>query len=297
MSLAPLGPTTGVDFDALRRHQEGTFAVWQLRFAGWSRGRIRHATRRLREVHHGVFVTGDAPLTERQRCWAAVLTEPGTYLSHASMGRLAGFDDWRTSVTTVTRPGSGGTARYGDVLVHRSSALGVHDVGTLDGLPCLRPARTVLDLVAQRREGPARRVVRNALRVEAVTGMDLRLAVARGRGRRGVARLRQYVDDYAHLPLHRTKSDAEALALAVLDGAKVPIPLVNVTIHGEEADLTWWDARWIVELDGGQWHHPVEDARKQAVWERTGFSVHRLPTDDVYFRPQRLLALTPPNVR
>lgn len=244
-----------------------------------------------------MFVTGDAPLTERQRAWAAVLTEPGTLLSHISMGRLSGFDDWRTDVTTVTRRGNGGTQRYGDLLVHRSSSLRAHEIGALDGLPCLSPARTVLDLVAQRREGPARRVVRNALRIEAVTGMDLRLAVAHGRGRRGVARLRSYVNDYAHLPLHRTKSDAEALALAILDGAKIPIPMVNVAVYGEEADLAWWDARWIIELDGGQWHHPVEDARKQAVWEHAGFTVHRLPTDDVYFRPQRLLALTPPNVR
>ena len=40
----------------------------------------------------------------------------------------------------------------------------------------------------------------------------------------------------------------------------------------------------------------MEDARKQAVWERAGFTVHRLPTDAVYDEPHRLLALAPPNV-
>lgn len=285
-----------MDFDALRTLQHGVFAVWQLLAAGWSPARIRHATRNLRQVHEGVYVTGDAPLTEMQRAWAAALTTPTTYLSHGSMGRLAGFDDWQLNGTTVTRPGSGGVERVDGLVIHRSSVLRPSDIGTWEGVPCIAPARTVLDLVAQRRELPARRVVRNALRVHAVTAMDLRLAVARGRGRRGVGRLRRYVDDYAHLPIDRTKSDAEALALAILDGARIPIPLVNVKVHGEEADLTWLRARWIVELDSRQWHHPVEDARKQAVWERAGFTVHRLPTDAVYDEPHRLLALAPPNV-
>ncbi len=52
-----------MDFDAPRTLQHGVFAVWQLLAAGWSPARICHATRNLREVHEGVYVTGDAPLT------------------------------------------------------------------------------------------------------------------------------------------------------------------------------------------------------------------------------------------
>jgi very-short-patch-repair endonuclease len=39
-----------------------------------------------------------------------------------------------------------------------------------------------------------------------------------------------------------------------------------------------------------------EDARKQEIWERAGFTVLRLPSDDVERHPERLLALAPPNV-
>lgn len=46
--------------------QEGMVAVWQLRGAGMSGGAVRHQVRGLREIHDGVYVTGDAPLTRRQ---------------------------------------------------------------------------------------------------------------------------------------------------------------------------------------------------------------------------------------
>lgn len=282
-----------MNFDALRAHQDGVFSIWQLRHAGWSRAKARHAVRHLREIHHGVYVTGDAPLTERQLCWAAVLTEPGTRLSHTSLARLAGFDDWRTDVHTVTRVGSGGTRRHPGLVVYRSAVFPPGVVGEIFGIPCLSPGRTLLDLMPTRSDRNARRLVRNALRLEAVTARDLHVTLALHAGRRGMNRLRQYTREYAHLPMHRTKSDAEALGLAILDGAGVPIPRVNVKVAGEEADFSWWDARWIVELDGPQWHHPVEDARKQAVWEAAGWTVMRLPTDAVFDHPHRLLAVAP----
>lgn len=282
-----------MDFDALRVRQEGVFSVWQLRQASWSRARARHAVRGTREIYHGVRVTGDAPLTERQRCWAAVLTEPGTRLSHVSLGRLLGFDEWESDVATVTRLGDGGVQRHPGLVVHRSLQLPPAVLGEVDGIPSLSPARALLDLMPQRGERNARRLIRNALRLEVVNARDLAVALALHPGRRGITRLRRYTKEYAHLPMHRTKSDAEALGFAVLDAAGILIPMVNVSVHGEEADYTWFDARLIIELDSRRWHHPVEDARKQAVWEGAGFTVIRLPTDDVYDRPHRLVAVAP----
>lgn len=63
-------------------------------------------------------------------------------------------------------------------------------------------------------------------------------------------------------------------------------------IAGEEADLSWLRTRLIVEIDGGPFHlDRGEDARKQGVWEAAGWTVRRIPSDDVYDRPHRLLAL------
>lgn len=286
-----------MDFDALLFQQEGMFGTWQLRRAGWSEAKARHAVRGLREIHHGVHATGHASLTPRQLCWAAVLTEPGTRLSHTSLARLVGFDDWEFDHETVTRLGNGGRVRHPGLVVYRSGRLAPAELGEIHGIPCVSPARALLDLLAQRTERNAARLVRNALRAGAVTEKDLRVMLALHPGRRGITRLRRYTDAYGHLPLDRTKSDAEALGLAVLDALGIETPLVNVKIAGEEADYVWRRHRWIVELDSRRWHHPVEDARKTAVWAGARWTVRRVPTDDVYERPDRLLAALPPGLQ
>jgi very-short-patch-repair endonuclease len=85
--------------------------------------------------------------------------------------------------------------------------------------------------------------------------------------------------------------------LEVLHDAGVPPPEVNVWIRGEEADLVWRAARFIIEIDGPDFHQFAdEDARKQAIWEAAGFRVRRLPSGAVFDRPQRLIALAAANV-
>jgi very-short-patch-repair endonuclease len=71
---------------------------------------------------------------------------------------------------------------------------------------------------------------------------------------------------------------------------------LNARIAGEEADLSWLTEKLIIEIDGGPFHLDVgEDARKQRTWERAGWRVHRIPSDDVYERPERLLRVSPPS--
>ena len=51
----------------------------------------------------------------------------------------------------------------------------------------------------------------------------------------------------------------------------------------------------IIELDGPQFHlDAAEDLRKQRAWEAAGWTVRRIPTDDVYLDPERLLARARP---
>lgn len=59
--------------------------------------------------------------------------------------------------------------------------------------------------------------------------------------------------------------------------------------------LIWPQHGLIVELDGPQLHlDATEDLRKQHIWETAGWTVRRLPTDDVHLHPERLLALSSP---
>ena len=103
---------------------------------------------------------------------------------------------------------------------------------------------------------------------------------------------------YSGLPLERARSGAEIRALEILRDANRPLPRLNVRIAGEEADLSWPTNMLIVEIDGRPFHLDVgEDARKQSAWEDAGWTVRRIPSEDVYEQPERLLGLAPaPNV-
>ena len=119
------------------------------------------------------------------------------------------------------------------------------------------------------------------------------LAVAAPRNR--PERLGALASRYARLPIARARSDAEAYAASLIDAAGRPIPELNAKIAGHRADLSWPRVRRIVELDGPDFHQfPDHDLAIQARWERAGWTVDRLPTGDVYDRPDRLLAVCPP---
>ena len=291
-------PISGMRHDALvtlAGRQHNRVARRQLGALGYTRAAIDHLLRtgRLVAVQPGVYAM--PPLTDDQagRWMAAVLTAEGSVLSHASAGAAWGMRPWNGTFETITRPGEGGLRRFGAVLVHHSLLLD-GDRTTLDGIPITTGARTVLDLAPHVDTRTLARCVREALRLRATTEDELEATLDQRRGRRGVARVRLALDRYRGLPLTRARSDAEALAMSVIAAAGRPLPRLNHAIAGEEADLSWPSRRLIVELDGGQFHHDIgEDARKRARWEAAGWVVERLPTDDVYDHPDRLLALAP----
>lgn len=238
-------------------------------------------------VLDGVYAIAPAPYDDRTRWMAATLTTPGSVLSHASAAAAFQFRPLKAQFEVITRVGSGGPEIKNGVLVCRSRTI---DTTTLDGIPITTPERTLIDLTPHLRQPALARAVREAIRLQVTKPSGLFVALARHRGRRGTARLHAAVSRYAGLPLHRSRSDAEALALEVLRDAGLPRPDVNMRIAGEEADLSWPVPRLIVELDGAQFHLDAsEDLRKQAAWEAAGWTVRRLPTDDVYVDPGRLL--------
>jgi very-short-patch-repair endonuclease len=77
-----------------------------------------------------------------------------------------------------------------------------------------------------------------------------------------------------------------------LRDARFQLPALNFLRAGEEADLSRPAIRLIIEVDGGPFHlGRGEDARKQAVREAAGWIVRRISSDDIYERPERLIAL------
>jgi hypothetical protein len=253
----------------------------------------RVADGRWRQVFDGVYATNLAPLTLQQTRLAATLTAPDTFLSHASAADEWGIRRWRGGFEIVSRPGNGGPRRYGDILVCRSSRLD-GNITDHNGIPITTPERTLIDLAAVLKQHEITRATREALRLKLTTPAKLAAALLRHRGARGTAHLWELQRRYAPLNLHRSKSDAESYAQELIQAAGHPTPEINIDIAGDEADLVWHDHKRIVEIDGPQFHlFEEEDARKQRVWEAAGYTVRRISSDDVYAKPQKLLALTP----
>lgn len=194
----------------------------------------------------------------------------------------------------MTRPGSGGRRRIGALLVARSTTLEGQTTHK-DGIPIVTAPRALVDLAPRVGAGQLGRAFREAIRLKTTTADEIARALS---GQRGTASLVALRDRYATIPYHRCRSDAESRGLEVLHDAGVELPRVNTRVARVEADYFWPQHRLIIEIDGGQFHlFPDEDARKQQAWERAGNTVLRLPSDDVYHRPGRLLSLAPrPNV-
>jgi hypothetical protein len=276
----------------MARAHDGLVSWSGLRKAGMTSEEIRGELGALRRLHDGVYLTGHGRLTDHQRWLAATLSAPQTVLSHASAGALHGFRPRSVSAfEVVTRPGSGGPRRIGNLLVCRSRTLS-GEVVTRDGISVTSPTRTLIDLCAQLARRQRGKAIREGIRLGAFTALEVRLAAARYRGRRGIAGLADHAGALERLPIARTRSDAEARALEVLDAARIPAPLVNVTHAGEEADLSWPQHRLVIEIDGPQYHQDAsEDARKEERWRSKGWTVQRISSNAVFGNPEALVAL------
>ena len=255
---------------------------------------IRNAVAGLRQLHDGVWLTGVLAPTGRQLWRAATLTTESSVLSHAAAADCYGWMAW-DGYATITRPGTAGIRYCGALVIHHSMKLDGWTTTTRDGITITTPERTVIDRGAQLNDRGARRLIREALRSGLLTVASLQVALLAHRGRRGTKQLAKAAADFAGLQIARTRSDPEAYALELLNAARVPQPDVNKRIAGHEADLSWPEQRLIIEIDGPNWHQFFDDdAAKQAKWETAGWTVNRIPSDDVYLHPDRLLALAPP---
>jgi hypothetical protein len=264
----------------------------QLAGLGLSAGAIAHALAagRLVRVEQAVFALPPVLDHDWGRWMGATLTAPGTVLSHESAAAAWGFSRQRRLVT-VTRRGSGGPRRHGGVLAFRSSTL-PGECTTLCAIPITTVPRTLLDLAARASTRSLARAVREAVRLKLTTVEAIADCVGRRPRRRGSGRLLAVLGRYSGLPLERARSGAEVRALEVLRAGGYALPHLNARIAGEEADLSWPAIRVLLEVDGAPFHLDAgEDARKRTRWEDAGWTVERISSDDVYERPERLLAL------
>jgi very-short-patch-repair endonuclease len=288
MREARVAQLAGRQFNRVSRDQLAALAL--------SNSAIAHrvAAGRLVTVEEGVFAV--APVLEHDewgRWMAATLTAPGSVLSHRSAASAWGFWGLPRSLETVSGRGPADLDATAEYWRFRSSTLN-GECTTLREIPITSVSRPLLDLARGVSDRALARSVREAVRLELVTIHALGDTLGPCRGRRGARRLADTVARYTGLPLERARSGAEIRALEILRSARRALPKLNQRIAGEEADLSWVASRLIIEIDGQPFHLDAgEDTRKQARWEAAGWRVARIPAEDVYERPGRLLGLAP----
>jgi len=251
-------------------------------------GAIAHAVRagRLHRVFRGAYALGTPLMSERGRLCAALLAcGTGAVVSHRSAAALLGLVDKGPVVIDVIAPGTHGRTIDG-IHLHRVRAPRRQEVGSVDGIPCTSPARTLVDLAGVSstwtlRSAFERAAQRQRLDIAAIDA-------AADPGRRGVRSLLALIDEWrsaARIAKRgRLKSPLEAKVLPLLVRRNLPTPLPNAPVAIEngriEVDFLWPDHRLIVEADSRDYHStPVafeRDRWRDRELMRAGYSTLRV---------------------
>lgn len=310
-SLKADGPKTGQvgRFSAHRRRldgevgrlaveQNGVVTLEQLEGLGLTDEAItkRVDRGRLHRIHQTVYSLTPRVMTQRGRFMAAVLAcGPDAVLSHRSAAYLWGLvDEWPDPID-VTAPNRRGRSPDG-VAAHRDGSLQPIDKTTLHGIPITSVARTLLDYAGATSERELRKAVAQAEVGGILDPAAMRSVLRRGRGRRGVARLRLIIETL-HPQTKRSRSELERLFLTMCVVARLPQPEVNIWLEvpgGDplQADFLWRDARLIVEADSREYHDTPtafeEDRKREQRFQLAAWRVSRCTWAQVEREPRRL---------
>jgi very-short-patch-repair endonuclease len=143
--------------------------------------------------------------------------------------------------------------------VHRRAGLRDGDVTVREGIPVTGPVQTLVDLAGMLDRRALERAVNEADRLDLVDPVTLLRSLDRHRGRRGVAILRDMLDDEA---FRLTDSELERSFLRLVREAGLPVPRTGTRLNGFKVDFHWPELNLVVETDGLRYHRtPAQQAR------------------------------------
>jgi very-short-patch-repair endonuclease len=246
----------------LAHRQHGVVSRAQLRRLGWSDAAIDRAVAdsRLHRVFRGAFAVGQPGTARHTRLAAAVLTcGEGTVISHRSAGALLGFLDKGPTVIDVIAPPERGRKIDG-IRFHRVRSPRPDERGTVEGIPCTSPSRTLVDLAGTVGDWTLRSCFERAAQRHILDIPEIEASM--DPGRRGMKSLRALANEWRRAaPIARKgrlKSPLEAKVLPLLLRRDLPPPLLNAPVqiaNGRiEVDFLWPDHRFVVEGDSRAFH-------------------------------------------
>jgi very-short-patch-repair endonuclease len=245
------------------------------------------AVGRLHLVFRGVYALGHPRLSSKGRLMAAVLAcGTGTFISHRSAATLLRLLDEGPVVIDVISPGDRGRHIDG-IRFHRVRPPRLEETGTVDGIPCTSPARTLVDLAGVVGEWTLRSSFERAARGEMLDIPAIEASI--DPRRRGMKVLLKLIDEWrGAAPLlekrGRLKSPLEAKVLPLIARRGLPAPLFNTPVqiaNGRiEVDFLWPEHRFALEADSRDFHG-TDVAFERDRWRdrelmRAGYSVLRV---------------------
>jgi len=252
-------------------------------------GAIAYAAKsgRLHRVFRNVYAFGHRRIGERGRLMAAALAcGSGTVISHRSAGALLGFLDEGPVVIDVIAPRSRGRKIDG-IRLHLVRPPRLGETGTVTGIPCTSPARTLVDLAGTVGERTLRSAFERAARHEMLDLAAIEASV--DPRRRGMKVLLGLIDEWrGAAPLlkkrGKLKSPLEAKVLPLIARRDLPPPLFNAPVqiaNGRiEVDFLWPDQRFVLEADSREFHGTAvafeRDRWRDRELMRAGYSVLRV---------------------
>ena len=212
---------------------------------------------------------------------------PGAAFSHGTAAHHRGWLRYPVSPTHISTPRRI-RAKLPGVLIH-----GERDLARelINGIPCTTLTQTLLDVAAAESD---RLINRCLAQLDYERKLDRKaIQAACGRGRPGSAALLKALDLYMPQLAH-TKSELEDEFLYLCRRADLPLPKVNIELHGVEPDCYWPELNLVVELDGGGNHgtgpQRTRDQRKALKLRAHGIDVIRYTATQVFFDAEQVTA-------
>jgi hypothetical protein len=261
------------DLQRVALKQQGQVTRQQLLAIGFGSSAINYRVThgKLFPSHPGVYGVGRPAQTPHERASAAVLAcGPGAALSHSSALALWGFGGRLQAPFNVAVPTDRRPKR---IRTHLLKNLQSRDITIQYDIRTTSPARTLLDTVPKLDTTRRARAVNDALRSGYLTKNALRDIVERNPSHPGAKLLTPFIE----APGGPTRSTPEDEFPDFCRDHGLPIPLMNVIVHGAERDAYFPNHDLIVELDGWDFHNTRESFESDRLRDANALA-HGTPT-------------------
>jgi very-short-patch-repair endonuclease len=287
--MGPQGRTVEKKLARLAGKAHGVVSRAELHSVGVTDSEIksRVAAGSLIRIHRGVFRVGHAAPSLEARYMAAVKAcGAGSLLAGPAAGHL--FRILRCSpslpevLTTTER-------RIRGVVTHRVRRTDLTDGIRWRGIPVTTVPRTLVDLAAVLSEADLARACHEAGVLHRTTPAQVERVLTRRHNWPGARKLRHVL--WGEVPV--SLSRLEAVFIARLKEARLPLPETNRAVDGHRVDCRWPEHRLTVELDSYRYHHSrhawEQDRQREREARARGDQLRRYTWRDVAEDPEPML--------